>query len=89
MKLYTKDNRKEFKVTKLQLLTLDNDETEIIICYADEDNQELEELVLRNREDKHRAKDILRELNTELMANARTDRPFWELWDYYKKHNQV
>ena len=89
MKLYTKDNRKDFKVARLELLTLDEGETKVIICYADEDRQELEELVLRNREHKHRAKDIFRELNTELVANAKTDKPFWELWDYYKKQNKA
>lgn len=86
MKLYTGNNRDDFRITKVVLATIpEPDEPKILVVYAGD--QVLEELVLTR--DKLYAPEVKRQLNTELISNSHTDRGFWELWDYYYKRNKV
>lgn len=84
--LYTRDNRKDFRVTKVTLATIpDPEPVKLLIAYSGK--QVLEEFDLTK--DRYLADEIKRQLNTALMATPNSDEIFWDTWDYYYKRNKA
>lgn len=82
MKLYTVDNRADFTVKRVELLTFQEDK--VLVVYAKEDNQQLEEIVLMK--DRSRARWVLKDLMSQLKTYG--DSAFWDLWDYTRSTNK-
>lgn len=80
--IYNKENRNKFRVSSVKLDRYD-DNTNIIT--AKSGNQHLESFNVKNKTE---ATDIYRTLNTDLVSNAKSDKPFWEDFDWFRNQNE-
>lgn len=80
--IYNKENRSQFRVTGVKLDIYDDAN----IITVKSDNQNLESFNVKN---KIEAKDIYRTLNTDLASNSRSDKGFWDDYDWFRRKNET
>ena len=80
MKLYLPENRDEFELGNVVLLPIEDEV--VIVVYDKGDNQHLEEIIIRNSEDRENIGEILRTL-----TGYSTKAEFWKLWDDLRARN--